>query len=62
MNRPVMEEMKTMMDAVQADPAVKAAVLVSGKPGNFIAGALCVYLNLVFSKASGRNRQWYVSW
>lgn len=39
LNQPVMEEMAEAMKAVEADPAVKAAVLISGKPGNFIAGA-----------------------
>jgi len=39
LNQPVMEEMEAMMKAVEADPAVKAAVLISGKSANFIAGA-----------------------
>ena len=39
LNQPVMEEMAEAMKAVQADPTVNAAVLISGKTGNFIAGA-----------------------
>ena len=39
LNQPVMAEMAEAMKAVQADPTVNAAVLISSKPGNFIAGA-----------------------
>jgi len=39
LNREVMEEMKTIFDKLQTRSDVKAAVLISGKPGCFIAGA-----------------------
>ena len=34
-----MSELNEQIDRVQSDPNVKAAVLISGKPGCFIAGA-----------------------
>ncbi|XP_037068080.1 trifunctional enzyme subunit alpha, mitochondrial-like [Pollicipes pollicipes] len=55
LNQPVMEEMKAMLEAVQADPAVKAAVLISGKPANFIAGADISMLERVKSAAEARE-------
>jgi len=39
LNIEVMEEMQTLYDQVQARPDVQAGVLISGKPGCFIAGA-----------------------
>jgi len=35
----LMQEITTHLKNIQSDPNVKAAVLISGKPGNFIAGA-----------------------
>ncbi|MFM8780237.1 MAG: enoyl-CoA hydratase-related protein [Gemmatimonadota bacterium] len=35
----VIEEFTALLARIDADPAVKAAVLISGKPGTFIAGA-----------------------
>ncbi len=35
----VIEEFTAVLARIDADPAVKAAVLISGKPGTFIAGA-----------------------
>lgn len=35
----VIDEFTAMIDRLDKDPAVKAAVLISGKPGTFIAGA-----------------------
>ena len=35
----VMEEMQVLFDQVQTRPDIKAGVLISGKPGCFIAGA-----------------------
>lgn len=34
-----MSELEEAIDSVQRNPSVKAAVLISGKPGTFIAGA-----------------------
>lgn len=34
-----MTEMKEIFNEIQAKPEVRAAVLISGKPGCFIAGA-----------------------
>nr|CAG4651607.1 EOG090X01G2 [Triops cancriformis] len=39
LNQEVMGEMEELMKQVQNDPNVKAGVLISGKPGCFIAGA-----------------------
>ncbi|XP_063239413.1 trifunctional enzyme subunit alpha, mitochondrial [Bacillus rossius redtenbacheri] len=39
LDRVVMEEMRAALRQVEADASVQAAVLVSGKPGCFIAGA-----------------------
>ncbi|KAK2723282.1 hypothetical protein QYM36_001813, partial [Artemia franciscana] len=39
LNQATMAEMKQAMDQIQNDSSVKAAVLISGKPGCFIAGA-----------------------
>ena len=39
LNIEVMEEMQALFDQVQTQPDVKAGVLISGKPGCFIAGA-----------------------
>lgn len=35
----VMDEMKQLLNRVESDPSIHAAVLISGKPGCFIAGA-----------------------
>ena len=35
----VIEEFTALLARIDADPAVQAAVLISGKPGTFIAGA-----------------------
>lgn len=35
----VIDEFTAMIDSLEKDPSVKAAVLLSGKPGTFIAGA-----------------------
>jgi hypothetical protein len=34
-----MDEMKQLLNRVESDPSIHAAVLISGKPGCFIAGA-----------------------
>lgn len=34
-----MDEVKSIIQEVQSNPAIEAAVLISGKPGCFIAGA-----------------------
>lgn len=34
-----MEEMQSVLQRIENDPSVQAAVLISGKPGCFIAGA-----------------------
>lgn len=34
-----MDEVVTMLRKVESDPSIKGAVLISGKPGCFIAGA-----------------------
>ena len=39
LNIEVMEEMQGIFDQMQGRPEVKAGVLISGKPGCFIAGA-----------------------
>lgn len=39
MNEEVSNEIATLLQTVQADPAVNSMVLISGKPGCFIAGA-----------------------
>ncbi|XP_077301258.1 monolysocardiolipin acyltransferase Mtpalpha [Arctopsyche grandis] len=39
LNNAVMSEMTSVMNEIQSDPSVRAAVLISGKPGCFIAGA-----------------------
>ncbi|XP_043234266.1 trifunctional enzyme subunit alpha, mitochondrial-like isoform X1 [Amphibalanus amphitrite] len=54
LNQPVMEEMAEAMKAVQADPSVNAAVLISSKPGNFIAGADISMLERVQSVEEGQ--------
>lgn len=35
----IMDEMKQLLNRVDSDPSIHAAVLISGKPGCFIAGA-----------------------
>lgn len=39
LSKEVMSELNEQIDRVQSDPNIKAAVLISGKPGCFIAGA-----------------------
>lgn len=39
LNREVMEEFEAIFREIQASPQIQAAVLVSGKPGCFVAGA-----------------------
>lgn len=39
LNQPVMEEVVEALKNIQSNPAVSAAVVISGKPGCFIAGA-----------------------
>ncbi|OWR50827.1 hydroxyacyl-coenzyme A dehydrogenase [Danaus plexippus plexippus] len=39
LNQDVMDEVKSIIQEVQSNPAIEAAVLISGKPGCFIAGA-----------------------
>ncbi|KAF4527629.1 hypothetical protein B566_EDAN016360 [Ephemera danica] len=39
LNTEVMEEMQSVLQRIENDPSVQAAVLISGKPGCFIAGA-----------------------
>ena len=39
LNEEVMQEMEVLFNKFQADPSARAAVLISGKPGCFIAGA-----------------------
>lgn len=39
LNLDVMAEMKDVFDQVQSRPDIQAGVLISGKPGCFIAGA-----------------------
>ncbi|CAB3230970.1 unnamed protein product [Arctia plantaginis] len=39
LNTAVMEEMTNVLNEVDSNPAIEAAVLISGKPGCFIAGA-----------------------
>lgn len=34
-----MDEFRTIVNEVDSNPAIEAAVLISGKPGCFIAGA-----------------------
>ena len=35
----VIDEFQALLSRLEGDPAVKAAVVISGKPENFIAGA-----------------------
>lgn len=35
----VIDEFRALLTRIEADDAIKAAVLISGKPGNFVAGA-----------------------
>lgn len=53
-----MEEMKTIFTELQTRSDVKAAVLISGKPGCFIAGADIKMLErfLTFSKLRATHR------
>ena len=39
LNHEMGPEMENILDKVENDPSIRAAVLISGKPGNFIAGA-----------------------
>lgn len=39
LNEAVIEEFKVILNEIENDPSVRAAVLISGKPGCFIAGA-----------------------
>lgn len=39
LNPAVMDEMSNVLNEVESNPAIEAAVLISGKPGCFIAGA-----------------------
>lgn len=39
LNREVMDEFEAIFREIQASPQIQAAVLVSGKPGCFVAGA-----------------------
>ncbi|TVQ14013.1 MAG: fatty acid oxidation complex subunit alpha FadJ [Balneolaceae bacterium] len=39
LGREMIPEMHTLLDGIEADPAIQAVVLISGKPDNFIAGA-----------------------
>src|SRR5689334_11460772 len=38
-NRALKDEMHALLDRLDGDPSVRAAVLISGKPDTFIAGA-----------------------
>ncbi|XP_049869696.1 trifunctional enzyme subunit alpha, mitochondrial [Pectinophora gossypiella] len=39
LNTSVMDEVRNIINEVESNPAIEAAVLISGKPGSFIAGA-----------------------
>ncbi|XP_045511230.1 trifunctional enzyme subunit alpha, mitochondrial [Colias croceus] len=39
LNTAVMDEVKNIVNEIESNPAIEAAVLISGKPGCFIAGA-----------------------
>lgn len=39
LNTVLMDEFRTIVNEVDSNPAIEAAVLISGKPGCFIAGA-----------------------
>ncbi len=39
LSRDLLDEFRSMLDQLEGDPEIEAAVLISGKPDNFIAGA-----------------------
>lgn len=39
LNQPVMQEMDSVLTEIESNPNIQAAVIISGKPGCFIAGA-----------------------
>lgn len=39
LNTAVMDEVRNIVNEVESNPAIEAVVLISGKPGVFIAGA-----------------------
>lgn len=53
LNKEVMEEMATLMNEIQSNTLVNAAVIISGKPGNFIAGADIKMLQDITDAESG---------
>lgn len=48
-----MEEVEGVLNEIQLDPAVNSAVLISAKPGTFIAGADITMLQAVKDEESG---------
>lgn len=53
LNKELMEEINGLLNEIQSDPAVGSAVIISGKPGTFIAGADILMLNSVKDEESG---------
>lgn len=48
-----MAEVEGVLNEIQSDPAVNSAVIISGKPGNFIAGADITMLQAIKDEESG---------
>lgn len=53
LNMEVMDEIAAVLNELQSNSLVNAAVLISGKPGNFIAGADITMLQAVTDAQSG---------
>jgi len=47
-NREVLSEFKEIAGKIQNDPSIKAVVISSAKPDNFIAGADIAYVYLLY--------------
>ncbi|XP_012225158.1 trifunctional enzyme subunit alpha, mitochondrial isoform X2 [Linepithema humile] len=53
LSKELMAEVEGLLNEIQSDPAVNSAVIISGKPGNFIAGADITMLQAVKDEESG---------
>lgn len=59
-----MDEVSDVLNEIESNPSIQAAVLISGKPGCFIAGADITMLEKCKSKeefVTLSKRGWYIS-
>lgn len=59
-----MDEVSDVLNEIESNPSIQAAVLISGKPGCFIAGADITMLEKCKTKeefVTLSKRGWYIS-